>query len=122
VRAMLVAGLVGIGPSIEFLRYAEAVDLPDPEDLLSDPSSLRLDPRVDLLLASLASVTLAVATECTQDRWEAAWEVLAVACAQDRADVAALAASDLLDLRELGWPAPRSVAAFAPILREAALL
>ena len=122
VRALLVAGLVGTGPSIEFLRYADAVDLPDPEAVLADPAGLRLDPRVDLLLASLAAVTTAVAMDCTQQRWEAAWEVLSLVCGEGRADIAALAAVDLLELREPEWPAPRAVTAFVPILREAALL
>jgi len=122
VRSLLVEGLVGPGAAIEFLRYAEEVDLPDPEAVLADPSTLRLDPRVDLLLASLAAVATAVAMDCTQQRWEAAWEVLALVCDQGRADIAALAATELLDLRDADWPAPRSVATFLPILREAALL
>jgi len=122
VRALLVEGMVGSGPAIEFLRYADEVDLPDPEAVLADPSSLRLDPRADLLLACLAAITTAVATECTRERWDAAWEVLADVCDRGRADIAALAATELLDLRDADWPAPRSVATFLPILREAALL
>lgn len=122
VRALLVEGMVGAGPAIELLRYAEEVDLPDPEAVLADPSVLHLDPRADLLLACLAAVTTAVATECTRERWEAAWEVLASVCDRGRADIAALTATELLDLRDPEWPAPRSVATFLPILREAALL
>lgn len=122
VRALLVEGLVGPGAAIEFLRYAAEVDLPDPEAVLADPSSMRLDPRADLLLASLASVATAVAAECTLDRWTAAWDVLAMVCDEGRADIAALAATELLDLRAPDWPAPRSVGNFLPILREAALL
>ncbi len=122
VRHVLVAGLVGAGPAIEFLRFADTADLPDPEALLADPGTLTTQVRVDLLLASLASVVTAVAGRLTEDRWLAAWDVLAVACDAGRADLAAVAATTLVDLREPGWPAPPSAAAFAPVLRAAALV
>ncbi len=122
VRHTLVSGVVGEPAAIEFLRYANEIDLPDPESLLIDPSLLRTDVRADQLLASLAAVATAVAGELTRERWEAAWEVLAAVCHADRADLAAMAATDLLDLREPDWPAPRAVTAFVPILREAELV
>ncbi len=121
-RAVLVEGLVGPGAAIEFLRFAENVDLPDPEELLVDPSGLKADSRIDLLLASLASVTTAVAAEPTEERWAAAWDVLEFACAAGRADVAAISAVGLLELRERGWAAPPAAAAFAPMLRSAELV
>lgn len=122
VRSLLVSGVVGAGPAIEFLRFADSTDLPDPEGLLADPSSFMASGRVDLLLAQLASVTTAVAGDCTLDRWEAAWEVLALCCAEGRADVAAIAAVGLLELRQAGWPAPAAAGAFAPVLRAAELV
>lgn len=122
VRSLLVSGMVGSGPAIEFLRFADTADLPDPEGLLLDPSDLVVAGRVDLLLAQLASVTTAVAGDCSQQRWEAAWEVLAIACAQGRADVAAIAAVGLLELRQPGWPAPPAARSFAPVLRAAELV
>ena len=122
VRQMLVAGLVGTGPAIEFLRFVEAADLPDPEALLETPTLLAIDARVDLLLAALASVSTAVAAECTQERWNAGWKVLQVACDGGRADVAAVAAVNLLELRRDGWSAPAAAAAFAPVLRAAQLV
>ncbi len=122
VRHALVAGLVGGGPAIEFLRFADTADLPDPESLLEAPSTLPVDVRVDLLLAALASVVTAVAGRPSEERWTAAWEVLAVACDAGRADLAAVAATTLVDLREPGWPAPPAASAFAPVLRAAALV
>lgn len=121
-QSLLVAGLVGDGLAIEFLRFAAEADLPDPEAILLDPSMLEVNARSDLLLAALGSVVGAVAMDPTVDRWTAAWDVLARCCEQDRADVASMSAMDLLALREPGWPAPRAAAAFAGILREAALL
>ncbi len=116
------SGLVGAGAAIEFLRFADSVDLPDPERLLADPTALDTGARIDLLLAALASVSGAVASDCTLERWEAAWEVLAVACAAGRADVAAISVTGLLELRQPGWPAPAAAAAFAPVLRAAELV
>ena len=75
-----------------------------------------------MLLAALAAVTTAVAMDCTEERWNAAWEVLAVACGHAKSDVAAMAATELLALRQPGWPPPRHVKAFIPVLRQAALL
>jgi MoxR-like ATPase len=122
VRHVLVAGLVGVGPAIEFLRFADTADLPDPETLLEVPSALPTGVRVDLLLAALASVVTAVAGELSEERWMAAWDVLAVACDAGRADLAAVAATNLVELRQPGWPAPQAAAAFAPVLRAAALV
>ena len=122
VLRLLVGGLVGHGPAIEFLRFAESADLPDPELLLTHPDLLEVDARTDLLLAALASVSTAVAGDCTRDRWNAAWDVLQVACTSGRADVAAIAADSLIALREPGWPAPAAAATFAPILRAAQLV
>ena len=122
VRSALVSGLVGAGAAIELLRFADTMDLPDPEDLLERPGDLDTSVRVDLLLASLAGVTTAVAADCTLERWNDAWEVLAVACTAGRADVAAMSAIGLLELRLPDWPAPPGAAAFAPVLRAAELV
>ena len=122
VLRLLVAGLVGQGPAMELLRFASAMDLPAPESLLVDPSLLPTSERVDLLLAALAGVATAVAGDPTLERWEAAWEVLSVACDAGRADVAAMSATALVELRRDDWPAPRAAAAFAPLLRAAELV
>lgn len=119
---LLVAGLLGQGPAIELLRFADELDLPDPELLLAEPDLLPTDSRVDLLLAALAGVTAAVAGDLSLDRWEAAWRVLSVACDAGRADVAAMSATALVELRLDDWPAPRAAAAFAPMLRAAELV
>lgn len=119
---LLVAGLVGTGPAIELLRFTDSMELPEPEALLADPALLPVTDRVDVLLAALAGAVTAVAADPTRERWDAAWSLLAVACEADRADVAAMSAASLVDLREPEWPAPRQAAAFAPLLRAAELV
>ena len=122
VRSALVTGLVGVGAAIEFLRFANTAELADPEELLAEPSSLATESRVDILLASLAAVTAAVSVNCTLERWQSAWQVLAVACEAGRADVAAVASVGLIEMRQPDWPAPAAAAAFAPVLRAAELV
>lgn len=121
-RSVLVSGLVGTGAAIEFLRFVDDMDLPDPEVLLANPAALHTGGRVDQLLAALAGVGAAVASDPTFERWQAAWQVLAAACDAGRADVAAVSAVALLELRQPDWPAPAGAAAFAPMLRAAELV
>jgi hypothetical protein len=122
VSSVLVAGLVGHGAAIEFLRFADTTDLPDPEVLLEDPTQLVTDARSDLMLAALAGVSIAVTVDCTEQRWHAAWDVLGQACSAGRADMAAVAALGLLELRRDGWSVPAAAASFAPVLRAAELV
>ena len=110
------------GAGLELLTYATQLDLPDPEAVLADPEGLELPERSDRLLAVLGSVTAAVAGNCTLDRWEAAWEVLGGAADAQRADVAAVAAAELLRLREQAWRPPAAVRSFLPLLTRAGLL
>ena len=72
--------------------------------------------------ATPATRWAAVAGDLSLDRWEAAWRVLSVACDAGRADVAAMSATALVELRLDDWPAPRAAAAFAPMLRAAELV
>ena len=86
VRSLVVAGVVGDGAATEFLRYARDTDRPDPEALLMAPWSLELPDRPDLLLASLASVTTAVAMDNTEARWNGARRCLRAPAQRRRRD------------------------------------
>lgn len=87
--AILCKGLVGEGASKEFLRYARSLDLPDPEELLADPSSLKLPARGDKAWAVLYSVADATMGNLTKERWRAAWKVFGEAHNQQRTAIAA---------------------------------
>jgi hypothetical protein len=122
--AEAVAGCVGDGPAGEFVTWARAADLPDPEELLADPARFQLPERGDIAYAVLSAVATAVVSNCTTERWAAAWEILGRAAEQGAKDIAAAAARQLARLRrerpEL--PLPTQVSRFVPLLKEAGLL
>jgi hypothetical protein len=124
--AECVAGCVGEGPAGEFVTWARAADLPDPEELLADPSSFRLPERGDIAYAVLSAVATAVVSRCTAERWAAAWEILGRAAEQGAKDIAAAAARQLARLRrekpELELPLPVQIFQFVPFLKEVGLL
>jgi hypothetical protein len=122
--AECIAGCVGEGPAGEFVTWARAADLPDPEELLADPARFQLPERGDIAYAVLSAVATAVVSNCTTERWLAAWEILGRAAERGAKDIAAAAARQLARLRrerpEL--PLPTQVAQFVPLLKEAGLL
>ena len=121
VTAALVMGAVGDGAGVEFLSWLVELDLPDPEDVLADPDAFVLPDRGDRAYAVLASVSAAVVANLTQERWYAGWRVLAKA-GERAPDVAAVAARVLARCRQDGWPAPKELSMFTPLLRDAKLL
>jgi len=86
VEMALMSGCVGDAVCLELVTWLESAgQLPNPEDLLADPSSW--DPpedRLDLLFATLHGVSLAAISRMEPARWKAVWEVL-----ERAADVAA---------------------------------
>lgn len=119
-RAALVLGSVGQGAGLELLHWASEMDLPDPEEVLADPEAFVMPERGDRAYAALSAIAAAVATNPTEERWLAAWKVLARA-AEQGVDVAALAARVLARCRPDGVAAPPELKLFAPVLREAGL-
>lgn len=123
VAALLLAGSVGFAPAAEFLSWTNDLQLPDPEAILADPDSLVLPDRADRAYAVLASVTAAVAHECTVERWNAAWRAVARAVALGQPDLAVSAARTLLKHRPHGVvPPPDVLLPMASVLRQAGLL
>lgn len=124
VTVILLSGCVGGGAASEFLTYATEMDLPDPFEVLKNPSSLKLPERGDRAFAVLTSVVSAFLSDPSQERWEAAWKVMQLAVDSDRPDVAAVAVQTLA--KETKWersPAVnKSLAAFVPLLKNAGLL
>lgn len=121
-RSALVRGAVGEGAGVEFLAWLTEMDLPDPEEVLADPSSFKLPERGDRAYAALASIAAAVAAMPTPERWVAGWQVLG-RCAQSAPDMAATAAMVLArcrppDLTEM----PPEIKMFLPLIRDAGLV
>jgi len=123
VSASLVAGCVGDGAGLEFLAWRKALDLPDPEEVLQNPSGFRVPERGDQAFAVLTAVVSAAVGNLTKDRWLAAWAVLAKAAEQGAKDIAAAAAKALAAARKPNLPLPqKELREFIPLLQKGGLM
>lgn len=95
-----IVGCVGDGAGREFISYIKNLDLPDPEELLKAPGEFKLPERGDIAFITLSSVVAAVSFQPTQDRYNAAWEIIDRAVHQGGKDVAFMAAVSLARLRK----------------------
>lgn len=125
VRRLLVAGAVGDAAAHEFLVWVDAQQLPDPEDVLADPSretfrGMRAD-RVFVALQAVASVVLA---DPTPQRWSAAVEACAAAADEVGVDPAVPTVRALLQpgVRPAGASLPAGIMTFRGALALAGLL
>ncbi len=123
VVAPLVAGSVGEGACLEFFAWRRDLDLLDPEEVLADPTGLRLPDRGDQAFAVLAAVITAAVNKLTEERWAAAWCVLAQAAQQGRKDIAAVAAKKLAAARKPNMTLPvQELQEFVPLLQQGGLM
>lgn len=118
VALALTAGCVGDGPAAELFSWVAKADLPDPECLLADPTRLDLPMRGDRLHACLLGALGALGATPTEQRWAAAWELLARVASHGQVDVAAVAARRLLEVRSAQWPLPETIDMFTGVLRQ----
>jgi MoxR-like ATPase len=93
---MAVTGLVGEGAGLEFVTWRERMDLPDPVDVLADPTVMNWKADADKVFAVLSSVVTTVLNAKDPEQWEPAWEVLATCAKEAAPDIAATSAEDLL--------------------------
>lgn len=121
-RQALVYGLVGEGAGTEFLQWLQAADLPDPVQVLANPSGVNWKDRPDKVYGILASVIAhCTAGSGSAQRWRDAWGPLVAAAAGGAPDVAAAAARVLGMSRPNGVLPPTAAHAFGTFLREAGL-
>lgn len=84
VRSRLVYGCVGMEAGTQFLVWLSQQGLPNPEDILANPSTLRLPQRGDMAVAIMSSVLARVTANNTPERWERGRDVLGVAFGQSQ--------------------------------------
>lgn len=118
----LLAGCVGGGASGEFMTWERNLDLPDPAEVLANPSIFKLPERDDQIFAALSSVVAWATANLTKKMWNAGWEVLAIAADGGAADLAAIPAKTLALARPDGYKVPKQIKAFIPVLQLAGLL
>jgi hypothetical protein len=82
--------------------------LPDPEDILANPDSLKLPLRGDLAVAIVSSVLARVAANNTPERWERGRDVMGVAFGQSQ-EIAIAAHGKLWKTKPANYsPQPRN--------------
>jgi hypothetical protein len=122
VIALLVAGAVGPAAAAELLAWRVEGELPDPEEILRDPSSFRLPDRADRAHAALSALAAAVVADPTPERWQAAWRAVAVGARGSQPDVAVAAVRTLVAHRPAGARPPSDVLrTMTPLLRSAGM-
>jgi len=72
----LVEGAVGPGSALEVVTYARELDIPNPEDVLANPSGWKPFGRVDKDFTVTSSVAAVIESRPTLERYIAGWEVL----------------------------------------------
>ena len=118
--AVLAAGCIGGGAMLEFVAWRRALDLPDPEDLLAHPESVRLPERGDQVYALLGSVVAAATREPVEHaRLAAAWRVVDRVRELGAADMAAVGAAPLARACQRAGYVAKEAAHFAPLLAKA---
>ncbi|MFG2718924.1 AAA family ATPase [Streptomyces sp. NPDC048416] len=116
VLSLLVRGTVGDGPGLELLASLDRMDLPDPEDLLADPTGATLPERGDLRQAVLDAVVAAVRRRPDRSRWDAAWALMVNALENGAPDLVVVPATTLASLRQRDWDVPTAIERFAGVV------
>ena len=119
--ASLLTGAVGLGAATEFLTWLDNLDLPDPEEVLQSPETFTFPERDDHVYAILFSVASCALNKGNR-YWHPAWQVIARAVEQGKADLAAVVARTLVLRKPKGVEIPADIKALAPIIQEAGLL
>jgi hypothetical protein len=119
----MAAGCLGDGVAREFVIWHRELDLPDPEELIANPSAYRHPNRGDQAYAVLSAIVQAVLADLTEVRWSNAWKILADAAGKGSPDVAAAPARNLARAYEPSLCIPeKEVSIFVPLLKAAGLL
>ncbi|MFI7355392.1 AAA family ATPase [Streptomyces avidinii] len=116
VLSMLVRGTVGDGPGLELQAVLDRMDLPDPEDLLADPTNADLPERGDRRQATLDGVVAAIRKRPDRARWDAAWALLVRALETGAPDLVVVPATTLAALRQEDWDIPESIERLAGVV------
>ena len=118
--AVIAAALVGEAAAAEFLAFVDNPDMPEPADLLTNPERFTELVRGDQQLAALDAIAALV--EADRGLWRDAFKVCIAAANAGAGDVAASAATRLVQHKPSSERLPAGFEAFAPILTAAGLL
>ena len=122
VRALVAVSLLGEGAAAEYLAFERDLDLPDAEAVLDDPGVFAFLERADQQQAALDAVVAFVAADSKRRRWKDAFKACAAAAEFGVADIAAVAAMKLVDIKPSGMMLPAGYEVFEEVLADAGLL
>lgn len=123
VRRLLLKGSVGVAAAAEFITYRNNIDLPDPEQVLSEPEKFTLPTRADQIYVLGAGILNALTRDISTDRWHAAGKILEKMVESGHPDMAVSFARQWLKTRP-GKETPNTTVlqALVPLLTEAKLI
>lgn len=114
-----IAGLVGDGPAGEMATFVRTADLPDPDDLLKDPTLFKMEKwksRGDILYAILASLHASLQANNDAKRYGNAWKIFGAVADAKLTDIAAAHIHGLTTLLPKGTPPPAEIMKFTDLL------
>jgi len=120
-RRMLLNGSVGESATSEFLTYISELDLPNPEDVLANPSKWEVPTRGDRVYAVGAAVLTALKQNMSDERWVGTGKVIAHMAKADHSDVAVAIGRRWMKMRPNSsvQPDAATLRAIAPVFKAA---
>ena len=117
-------GTIGDAACGEFLVWVDELDLPDPEQVLADPSTWEVPNRSDKVFAVGASVMAAIEQDMTNARWLALGGVMErmVDCGKDDTAVALGRKWMAIRPNKKVAPNPKTLKSLIPVFQRAKIL
>jgi hypothetical protein len=112
----LLTSAIGQSAAIEFISYVKNLDLPNPEDILKNPTGWDVKKRSDITFAILTSIVSAYASKVSEDRWVSAWQVIDHVVNNNQIDVAVAAAHNLAKLGRKEFKNPKVILKLCPAI------
>ena len=109
VRRLLLVGCIGQAAASQYITFRIHQDLPNPEEILSDPLGVVLPPRPDPLFVVAGSVMAALKLNNSDARWDAAGEFINRMGEDGKQDIAVTALIPWSKLSPAGVLPPRSI-------------
>lgn len=109
---------VGRPTASEFQAWVMTQDLMDPEDMLAKPDAVGFDNRLDRTFIMMTSMSAAVQSRNTANRWSAAWQIAEKAVEVRAKDVVIKTMGPLCakEARPAGVKIPKVVGALIPLI------
>jgi hypothetical protein len=123
VRRLLLKGSIGVAAAAEYITYRNNMDIPNPEEVLANPTAMTLPPRADQIYVLGAGILNLLTRDNSKERWHAAGAVLEKIVESGHPDMAVSFARQWLKIRP-GSEIPNAtvLSALVPLLTEAKLI